>query len=58
MILIQGHFILDASFNDINNFDLYPNIGTEVGVCKTINPMVRAQYIRPNISDTSLGRLQ
>ena len=38
---LQGHFILDASFNDNNNFELYPNIGTEVGVCKTINPMVR-----------------
>ena len=51
MILIQGHFILDASFNDINNFDLYPNIGTEVGVCKTINPMVRA--LQSTVSNTT-----
>ena len=39
-ILYQGHFILAASFNESYNFGLFPGIGTDMGLCKTIKPMV------------------
>ena len=37
----KGHFILGAEFNESSVHDLYPDIGTETGVCKTIKPSVR-----------------
>ena len=33
-------FILAAKFNDTYSFDMYPNVGTDYGICKTIKPMV------------------
>ena len=33
-------FILAAKFNDTYNFEMYPDIGTDHGICKTIRPMV------------------
>ena len=40
MILIKGQFILAGLFNDSYNYELYPDIGTDMGLCKTIRPMV------------------
>ena len=37
----KGHFILGAEMEDNFNFALYPDVGTEMGMCKTIKPMVR-----------------
>ena len=37
----KGHFILGAVFNESSVHNLYPDIGTETGVCKTIKPSVR-----------------
>ena len=36
----KGHFILGAEFNETYNFEMYPDVSTEAGVCKTIKPMV------------------
>ena len=38
----KGHFILGAEMEDNFNFALYPDVGTEMGICKTIKPMVRS----------------
>ena len=32
----KGHFILGAEFNETYNFEMYPDVSTEAGVCKTI----------------------
>ena len=40
----KGHFILGAEFNETSVHDLYPDIGTDTGVCKTIKPSVRSKY--------------
>ena len=40
VLYTQGHFILGAEFNQTYSYNLYPDIGTESGVCKTIRPMV------------------
>ena len=37
----KGHFILGAEMEGNFNFALYPDVGTEMGMCKTIKPMVR-----------------
>ena len=37
----KGHFILGAEMEENFNFALYPDVGTEMGICKTIKPMVR-----------------
>ena len=39
----KGHFILGAEFNGTSIFDLFPDIGTETGICKTIRPSVDFQ---------------
>ena len=45
VLYMKGHFILGADFNGSSVFDLYPNIGTESGECKTIKPMVSNQML-------------
>ena len=44
----KGHFILGAEMEDNFNFALYPDVGTEMGMCKTIKPMVRKTEILLN----------
>ena len=44
----KGHFILGAEANGTSIFDLYPDIGTETGICKTIRPSVDFQ---PGLTD-------
>ena len=44
----KGHFILGAEFNRTSIFDLFPDIGTETGICKTIRPSVDFQ---PGLTD-------
>ena len=36
----KGHFILGAEMEENFNYALYPDVGTEMGMCKTIKPMV------------------
>ena len=36
----RGHFIIGAEFNGNYNYELFPDVPTETGVCKTIKPMV------------------
>ena len=37
----KGHFILGAEMGENFNYALYPDVGSEMGMCKTIKPMVR-----------------
>ena len=41
IIILQGHFILAGTFNEQDNYDLLPSVGTDLGVCTTIRPLVR-----------------
>ena len=36
----KGHFILGAEANGTALYDLYPDVGTDQGICKTIKPSV------------------
>ena len=47
----RGHFILGAEFNDTNTYDMYPDVGTDSGVCKTITPMVNFNPALPTPKD-------
>jgi len=50
VLYTRGHFILGAEFNKISNFELFPDVGTETGFCKTIKPIVD---FNPKLKDTA-----
>ena len=50
---LQGQFVLAANFNSTYKYDLYPNRGTDSGVCLTVRPMVdfRQELFSPKDKD-------
>ena len=42
----KGWFILKAEFNEHYNYHLRPAVGTDMGICATINPIVRKPEMR------------
>ena len=36
----KGWFILKGEFNEQYNYHLRPDVGTDMGICATINPIV------------------
>ena len=53
----KGHFILGAEFNETSNYEMYPDVGTETGVCKTIRPMVDFNPELPSLKDKDDARV-
>lgn len=62
----KGRFILAAKFNSTYNYELYPDVGTDIGICKTVKPMVdfnpslptpreKQNYVIPKGSDVMSG---
>ena len=52
----KGHFILGAEFSEMSQYEMYPDVGTEVGMCRTIKPMV-SHHLRKSREKIILKRL-